>query len=97
MLENTEMHVFDGVTYVPLEDALRMIAEAKKQAAPPPPEMSVAEAAKLAHCDARRIRAAIERGELKARIPNGCVRGRRVNRASLYEWMQGKDAASAKE
>lgn len=87
-----ETLVINGITYITLEQAQRMAEEAKAHAVPPSPEMSVAEAAKEAHCDARRIRAAIDAGEIKARIPNGCVRGRRVNRASLYEWMLGKDA-----
>lgn len=85
--------VINGITYVTLERARRMAEEARAQPVPQSLEMSVAEAAKEAHCDRRRIRAAIDAGEIKARIPNGCVRGRRVSRASLYEWMLGKDAA----
>lgn len=88
-----EVLIINGITYITMERATQMAEEAKLHAAPPSPELSVAEAAKLAHCDQRRIRAAIAAGDLKARIPNGCVRGRRVSRASLYEWMQGKDAA----
>jgi hypothetical protein len=88
-----ETLVINGITYVTLDQAMQMVADAERRMKPLPPEMSVAEAAKEAHCDQRRIRAAIAAGELKARIPNGCKRGRRVSRASLYEWMQGRDAA----
>lgn len=85
--------VINGITYVTLEHARLMADEARADTPAQSLEMSVAEAAKVAHCDRRRIRAAIDAGEIKARIPNGCVRGRRVSRASLYEWMLGKDAA----
>lgn len=87
-----ETLVINGITYVTLGQAQRIAEEARAHTIPQSLEMSVAEAAKEAHCDRRRIYAAIDAGEIRARIPNGCKRGRRVSRASLYEWMLGKQA-----
>lgn len=49
---------------------------------------TVAQAATLVQCDRRAIRAAIDDGELRAFMPNGCTRGLRVMGAWLIDWTE---------
>lgn len=49
---------------------------------------TVAQAATLVQCDRRVIRAAIDAGELRSFVPNGCTKGLRVLGAWLIGWME---------
>lgn len=57
---------------------------------------TVAQAARLVQCDRRVIRAAIDAGELRSFVPNGCTKGLRVLGAWLIGWTE-KRAAIGKE
>lgn len=49
---------------------------------------TVQQAATLVQCDRRVIRAAIDAGELRSFVPNGCTKGMRVLGAWLIGWME---------
>ena len=53
---------------------------------------TVAQAARLVQCDRRAIRTAIDDGELRAFMPNGCTRGLRVMGAWLIDWTEKRAA-----
>lgn len=53
---------------------------------------TVAQAARLVQCDRRAIRAAIDDGDLRAFMPNGCTRGLRVMGSWLIDWTEKRAA-----
>ena len=53
---------------------------------------SVADVCEIFHCDQRLVRKAIERGELRAFLPNGCSRGLRILGQWVVEWMESGTA-----
>lgn len=56
---------------------------------------TVAQVAELIHSDQRLVRAAIQRGELRAFVPNGCVRGIRVLGSWVLAWIEEAAGAEA--
>lgn len=54
--------------------------------------LTVRRVAELTGRDVHTIYAAIDRGDLPAKVPNGLTRGMRVRRSDAMAWMEGKAA-----
>ena len=52
----------------------------------------VSDVADLMRCDQRVVRRAIDEGELRAFLPNGCSRGLRILGQWVVEWMESGTA-----